>query len=292
MILVTRPQEPGRALAAHLRAAACDALWWPAFDLLPAPDPDALRASVEALAHSDLAVFVSAEAVRSFAAALRAAKPGRSWPAGVRVAAVGAATRSCALEQLPGLMPAQLIGPAGQSLADAGSESLWTALQALAPPPRRALIVRALTGRAWLAERLRESGVHVEEAVAYRRKAHVPHPIQWSALRACREAGAALATLFTSTEAVAVLEEQFAAGALADWPRAGIALSVHARIEAALRDRGWTRVRSCAAEAASICAALPREFWGPAIGEVADRGAGDRGARDAAAPAVSVPLAS
>ena len=252
-VLVTRPQTPGRALAAQLRAAGSDALWWPAFVLLPPDDPAALRSSVERLALFDLIVFVSPAAVRAFAPLLTEA-----WPAHAVIAAVGAATAQEARAQLPGASEARIICPAGDTTADGGSEALWEALQrGVRPPPRNALIVRAQSGRRWLIDRLLASGARVEETVAYRRVAHVPTAAQWAALRAARAGGARLATLFSSSEAVEALSEALARDpTLSAWLLQGIGLCVHARIEQALRARGLDDVRCCEPEAASIRCAL------------------------------------
>ena len=252
LILVTRPQEPGRDLAARLRGAGLDALWWPAFDLLPPADPAPLRACVARLAQFDLVVFVSPAAVRAFALAL----PGE-WPTATAIGAVGAATASAARALLAGAGGARIHCPCGDAVADAGSEALWQALQRLSPAPQRILIVRAQGGRQWLIDRLLATGAQVEQAVAYLRLAHVPSPAQCAALRASQAARSRLAVLFSSSEAVPAVMQQLAgdptlAGAL----RGAIALCVHPRIEQALRAAGYADVRGCEPEAESIRAAL------------------------------------
>jgi len=252
LILVTRPQGPGQILAAQLRGAGLDALWWPAFDLVPPADPAPLRSCVARLAQFDLVVFVSPAAVRAFAPALS-----DPWPGHTAIGAVGAATASAARALLPGAERARIICPDGDAVADAGSESLWQALQALVPAPRRILIVRAQGGRQWLIDRLRSAGAPVEQAVAYRRLAHVPSPAQWAALRASQAGRPRLAPLYSSTEAIPVVAQQLSgdealAGALA----AGIALCVHQRIEQALRAAGLADVRRCEPDVESIRSAL------------------------------------
>jgi len=253
LVLVTRPQGPGRALAAQLRAADLDALWLPAFTLLPADDPAALASSVERLALFDLVVFVSPAAVHAFAPLVT-----NAWPAHATIAAVGAASARVARAQLPGAHEARIVCPDGETAAEGGSEALWPALQkALPTPPRHALIVRAQTGRSWLTDRLLECGASVEEAVAYRRVRHVPTPIQWAALRAAWSAGARLAPLYSSSEAVAVMADAFGhEAALSSWLLGGVCLCVHERIERTLRASGRTDVRRCEPDVASIQKAL------------------------------------
>jgi len=252
LILITRPQEPGRILAAQLRGAGLDALWWPAFDLLPPADPALLHACVARLAQFDLAVFVSPAAVHAFAPALS-----DSWPGNTAIGAVGAATASAARAALRGADRARIICPDGAAVADAGSESLWQALQTLVPAPRRVLIVRAQGGRQWLIDRLLAAGAQVEQVVAYRRVAHVPSSVQWAALRASQAARPRLALLFSSTEAIAVVAQQLGRDeSLTDGLRGAIALCVHPRIEQALRASGLSDVRRCAADVESIRTAL------------------------------------
>ena len=252
MILVTRPGPAGAHLAQQLRARDRPAHWWPAFDILPPADPARLRAVAQEIAAYDLVVFVSPLAVQGFAAALSAAA---AWPATTILAGVGAATLQAA-RQLPGAQAAKGLAPGGGA-ADGGSEALWPAVAALQPLPRRALIVRAQAGRDWLAQRMVEQGVAVDEVEAYQRREHRPEPQDWAALRAARAQGQQLAVLFSSSEAVAVLGPVLRAEAeLAPWIEAAVALAVHPRIEQALRAAGWRDVRGCAASVESIASAL------------------------------------
>jgi len=251
-VLITRPQAPGRILTAQLRAAGMDALWWPAFALLPPDDPAALRSSVERLALFDLVVFVSPAAVGALAPLLNDA-----WPARAAIAAVGAATARAARRQLAQAAGARIICPDGETTADGGSESLWEAIQQVLPAPRHVLIVRAQSGRRWLADRLLEIGAKVEQAVAYRRVVHIPSAPQWAALRAAMQGNAPLAALFSSSEAVGVVGETLEQEPpIAARLLRGVALCVHERIEQALRTRGLTDVRRCEPEVTSIRRAL------------------------------------
>ncbi|HYA76905.1 MAG TPA: uroporphyrinogen-III synthase [Burkholderiaceae bacterium] len=260
-LLITRPQAPGRALAAQLRATGMDALWWPAFALLPPEDPAALRSSVERLGLFDLVVFVSPAAVHALAPLLKDA-----WPARVAIAAVGAATARAARTQLPQASQARMICPDGDETADGGSESLWEAIRQAVPAPRHVLIVRAQAGRRWLADRLLGSGIKVDEAIAYRRVAHVPTAPQWAALRAAMQASAPLAALFSSSEAVGVVGETLGRDpAIAAWLLRGVALCIHERIEHALRASGMTDVRRCEPDVASIRRALGLVHTGAAF---------------------------
>ena len=255
IVLVTRPEHPGQVLAAQLRAQGCDALWWPAFDLLPAADPAALAASIDDLERFDVVIFVSPAAVQAFGGALN-----RQWPAGTAIAVMGAATQAAVLGALRGSTQARILGPVGAGAGEGGSEQLWPVLASLVPAPRRVLLVRAQSGRQWIVERLRGEGVEVTDVAAYRRVASEPAADQWAALHAARLAQLRLAVLYTSTESVPVLARQLGrVPALAQWFAGSIGLCIHERIARALHDAGCTDVRRCNADAASIRVALQQE---------------------------------
>jgi len=260
LVLVTRPQATGSQLAARLCNAGRDALWWPAFDLLPPEDPMALKSRIARLADFDLVIFVSPAAVHAFASAFRRMYRGsaqHAWPAASAIAAVGSATRDAALASLPCAGEARIVCPAGEGAADAGSDALIEVIRELPDPPRAVLLVRAQSGRQRLVEWLQGRGAGVEEAVAYRRVAHQPKDSQWAVLQASVRAGVRLAVLYTSSEAVGVVARQFEGDReLADAHADSIALAIHERIERELRARGVTDVRRCGMEIDSILQAL------------------------------------
>jgi uroporphyrinogen III methyltransferase/synthase len=269
VILVTRPGEPGQRLAAQLAAAGRAALWWPAFDLLPPADPQAVQAAVASLAQHDLVVFVSPMAVRAFAAAL----DGAAWPDGARVAAVGGATLQAARAALRLGAAVRTCGPESTDAAEGGAEALWELLERLSPPPRHVLMVRAQAGRELLAERLRAAGAVVTELEAYRRTAHEPGAGDWAALRAALAAPAdasPLVVLFSSTEAVGAVTRRLDEGPGTVRAAGAIALCVHERIAQAARAAGWQDVRRCEPDADSVLTALAAR--GPATAPALPRG--------------------
>jgi len=250
--LVTRPGEAGQRLACALRDRGQSALWWPAFDLLAPAELEPLQALLRRLAEFDLAVFVSAAAVRGLAALDLCGK----WPVATRIAAVGAGTLQLARSLLPGAEGARGIGPAADA-QQGGSEALWEALRREREAPRRALIVRAEAGREWLADRLREVGCQVEYASVYRRVVHIPSREQRAALAASHGGGDRAASIVTSSEAVAALDRQFAETPDAKaWLRQGLALCSHPRIVNALRAAGYGAVRECEPSASSVLDAI------------------------------------
>ncbi len=250
-IIVTRPDAAGRALADALAARGLDALWLPAFEIGPAPNEQAARAALARLADFDLAIFVSAAAVRATAALLEG-----TWPARTAIGAVGVATARAVAQAIPGAASAQCIAPAAADEHDAGSEAFWDALALSALRPQRALLLRAQGGREWLAERLAEAGVRVTAVAVYSRRARGASDDELATLRSWREAGRAPAVLVTSSEAVDVLVGHVDRAGAHEWLHAGYALATHARIAARLREAGFARVALAPPRAADIVAAL------------------------------------
>jgi uroporphyrinogen-III synthase len=252
-VLVTRPGDAGQRLSAALRDRGQDALWWPAFDLLAPEDAGALQQVTATLPEFDLAIFVSPAAVRGWAQL----ELSRSWPSSTAIAAVGHSSLQLVRELLPGASAARLIAPGPGSSAQAGSEGLWELLQLRLPQPRRVLIVRAESGRDWLAEQLRASGSEVQFACVYRREVHLPGAGEQAVLLAWIDAGVAAVTLVTSSEAVGALDQQLVDSAGArGWLRSGLALCTHPRIAQTLRASGYARVLECEASATDVLAAI------------------------------------
>ena len=252
-ILVTRPGTAGSALVDALRERGAEALWLPSFELGPAPDPALVATTLQRLAEFDLAIFVSPAAVRGAAAAL----PPR-WPARTRAAVVGTATAS-ALRAQYAVAPPRLVEPAGEASAG-GSEALWVALGAQGlleqGAPSSVLILRAAHGREWLAEQLRATGANVTTLAVYTRSACALAPAARARLAAWLGEGRAIATVLTSSEAVAVLAQQLAADpALRATVLAGRALASHERVAAAARAAGFAQVTLAAPEPDALLAA-------------------------------------
>jgi uroporphyrinogen-III synthase len=243
IVIVTRPGAAGERLCRRLSAAGMRALWWPAFELGPAPDSAAVQARLARLEDGDLAIFVSPNAVN----AVRKLLGGR-WPAGVRIGAVGAATRAAVLDELDVAEDA-VIAPDD----DSGSEAFWSAWQVSGLTAPHVVLLRAEGGRDWLAERFAEVGAAVELLAVYTRRA-APLPAGAAQeLRVCIESHEAVVTVFSSSEAVAAIDEQLRpiAGAAA-FLRAGDAIATHARIAQRLRAAGYANVETAADDDALI----------------------------------------
>jgi uroporphyrinogen-III synthase len=255
-VIVTRPEAAGDRLAAALRERGFDALWLPAFDLGPAPDPRSVERVLAHLEKYDLVVFVSPAAVRAAVALCPA-----EWPAAIVIGAVGAATAGALRDEMPAAAAARIVAPPdpgedSDAQPSSGSEALWSALEAAGVRPRRVLLLRAEGGRDWLLERWRAAGVDATPLAVYARRAHRPTSAQtrWLDAHADRPA---VASVITSSEAVDTLMDHLRA-----WPgllaaaRMGPALASHPRIASRLREAGFADVRRVRPEAAAIAECL------------------------------------
>ena len=249
-VVVTRPGAAGRALADELTRAGQPALWLPAFEFGPPPDEARARAVLASLADFDLAILVSPQAARATAALLE-----RPWPAGTAIAAVGAGSRAAVLATIPGAAQAPLLPARDEDLRGSGSESLWPLLQAMQPQPRRVLLLRAQGGREWLAEKLQAAGSTVTPLAVYTRMPCAPSTEM--RVRLAAAAGAGLASVISSSDAVDALAEMLAGQPeVLQALRAGAALASHPRIAERLRAAGFARVTVCAPDAQAIVGSL------------------------------------
>ena len=140
-ILVTRPRAQAAPLARLIEQAGGRALLFPAIEIEDVPAPGALSR----LHEFDLVIFVSPTAVA------KAMPQVRAWPAGPRVAAVGAGTRR-ALEK-HGI--ANVIAPA----TGADSEALLATPELGDVAGKRIAILRGDGGRALLGDTFVERSI-------------------------------------------------------------------------------------------------------------------------------------
>jgi uroporphyrinogen-III synthase len=156
-IVITRPREHAVALAELIRAAGGDPVLFPTLEILPPDDAAAVAGVLARLSSFQLAVFVSPTAAARGCAMVSTS----AWPAGLRVAAVGAGTA----KTLERLGCRDVISPPGE----ADSEAL-AALPELQDLHDCAVVIfRGQGGREWLRTKLEERGARVEYAECYRR---------------------------------------------------------------------------------------------------------------------------
>jgi uroporphyrinogen III methyltransferase / synthase len=160
-VAVTRARAGASSLASRLESLGARVVQAPviATRLLPGPPPE--------LARYDLVCLTSPTGVESLFARLAAAGRDARALAGSRVAAIGPGTA----QALTGHGIAADVVPE-RSIA----EGLVDALAGLRPPPRRALVARAMEGREVLPDGLREMGAEVTVLALYETVAQAPPP--------------------------------------------------------------------------------------------------------------------
>ena len=221
-ILVTRPAHQADAVCALIEACGGRALRLPVLEIRPAVDATAMQAGLARLPEYDVAVFVSANAVRH---TLDALAP-RPWPPTVAVAAVGAATAR-ALEERG--LPVTYCPE-----RDYTSEALLALPTLRDMHDRRVLILRGNGGRDHLREILSARGAAVDYLEVYRRAQPDIDPTPWLARW---RAGEIAAVLITSGESLRQLRA--IVGTLGqELLRATPLIVAHARIRDLARELG------------------------------------------------------
>jgi uroporphyrinogen-III synthase len=248
LVIVTRPASAGERLFDRLLEKGHRAWWWPAFDIGAAPDAQRARAILARLADYDLAIFVSANAVRAAQALLSGA-----WPPGTMIGAVGASTRAAIEVELK--PSSSLVVSAQDEDQQSGSEAFWRVWQATKQRAHRVLLVRAEDGRNWLGERFEEQGARVDAIAVYSRRQRRPSADELQRLHESIAADEKPAIIFSSTEAVAALDRQVDLAAQG-WLRNGIAIACHPRIAEQLLSNGYGRVLNATFDDDSIVAQL------------------------------------
>lgn len=237
-ILVTRPAGQGSAWIEALRARGIDARAFPLIEIAPLDDPGDLQSLWSRWSRFQAVMFVSAEAVRH---AFAAAQPRPGWhPAAPRVWCTGPGTAAALVEQG---VPSAFIDAPAAGAAQFDSEALWTRVGPSVVAGACVAIVRGgdaagqVSGRDWLANRLRQSGVQVEEYVAYRRLAPALDAERTALARAAIRQGTRW--LFSSSESIGHLRHLLVGEDFAP----GRALVTHPRIAEAARAAGFGGVR-------------------------------------------------
>lgn len=248
-VIVTRPAPAGPRLLRRLQGAGRDAVWWPAFELGPAPDPSRASETLARLVDFDLAVFVSPAAVQAVAD-LRDAL----WPRDTIIGAVGAATEAAVHRQLKLPDDACVVAPADHG---SGSEAFWAEWIRQGRVAHRVLILRAQHGREWLGEQFGATGAQVEVLPVYTRAEGSMDDAGLQRLRGWLDADAPVVTVFSSSEAVDALDRQLVvpSGAPA-WLRRGVAVATHERVAEKLLAAGYTRVELSAPDDDALMARL------------------------------------
>ena len=160
-IVVTRPREQARNLAALIASQGGQPIVFPTMEIEDLPDLRPVLALIERLRDFDLAIFISPNAVRKAVNLVRARLGQAKWPESLRVAAVGRGSR----RELERLGFGDVIAPE----AHADSEALLALPELNDVAGKRVVIFRGEGGRELLGDSLVARGASVEYAECYRR---------------------------------------------------------------------------------------------------------------------------
>ncbi len=248
-VIVTRPAEQSAIWVDALTEQGIDAVALPLIGVGPAADAAAVAAAWRQLEATDLAMFVSANAVRHFFDHRPAATP---WPAATTAASTGPGTTTAL--SMAGVPLAQIVEPAADS-AQFDSEALWQRLRGREWTDARALIVRGDGGRDWLADTLREHGAQVDFLSAYSRRAPDWGTAEQSLLDAALQRPDLHCWVFSSSEAIGHLAERLNA-LQRPLPPTARAIATHPKIAARAADAGFGDVRQSRPALADVIACI------------------------------------
>jgi uroporphyrinogen-III synthase len=221
-IVVTRPREQAAPLARRIEEAGGKPILFPLLKISPPADRQSLRDAVSRLAGSDLAIFISPNAVRYGMQAIQAAG---TLPPRLKIATVGQGSARALRE----LGVATVIAP--QERFDSEALLAMPELQNVAG--WRVAIFRGKGGRELLGDTLMTRGATVEYVECYRRS----RPQQ----NVAALDPAADAITVTSSEALGYLWEMFDDAARKHFSMVPLFVP-HQRIAEAARQLGWHEV--------------------------------------------------
>lgn len=222
-IVLTRPRAQAAELAQAIERLGGRTFLFPLLEITPIADQSVLRAQLSSLYQTDLAIFISPNAVRYGVAAIQAVG---TLPPSLRIATVGQGSAQ-ALHEL-GI--SQVITPSARF----DSEGLLALPELQNVAGKRVMIFRGDGGRELLGDTLKARGAMVEYVTCYVRS---KVELDIGALLMCVPDAIAI----TSSEALLHLKQNLEAKQ-GDSVR-GIPLFVpHARIAEAAQHFGWRQV--------------------------------------------------
>lgn len=244
-IVVTRPAHQAAPLADLIRAAGGNPIIFPVLEILDTADLQPLIEVIDRLDVFDLAIFISPNAVLR---AMNQIAARRTWPAGLRAAAIGKGS----VKELKRFGINDVIAPT--RVFD--SEQLLELPQLQAVAGQRVAIFRGDGGRELLGDTLTARGARVEYVECYRRVR--PRADAAPLLKAWARNEVHAVTV-TSSEGLRNLFEMV--GKLGQsWLRRTLVLAPHPRIAAAARELGCGNVVETAPGDDGLIAALRQQF--------------------------------
>lgn len=248
-VVITRPEAQGAPLAERLAALGITATVFPLLDIQPLADPAPLKAALSRLADYALVAFVSPNAIDAAFAHIDA------WPIKVIAAVVGDGSRQALARHGLTEQNARIAFPRDPHRTD--SETLLDVLDLDALRGKKALIVRAETGRELLADRLRAAGIEVAQVSAYRRGAPPMDAVRCATLQRLLDEDNDW--VITSSEALRILQDAVTqlAGA-PGWRKmtAKRLIVPHERIAETAAMLGFAQVRRTASGDEALVAAI------------------------------------
>ncbi|RJF92695.1 uroporphyrinogen-III synthase [Noviherbaspirillum saxi] len=197
-IVVTRPLKQSMLLAERIQSLGVTPTLYPLLDILPAVDRRLIYDAVRNIDCYALVIFVSPNAIAAFFPSVT------YWPRSTAIAVMGS-TGVKQLEKL-GFTEAHVKIVVPDRLSSNDSEGLLKILNLQELRGKRALIVRAETGREYLANALLAGGMTVDLLAAYRR---IPVRLDQQRMVLLNELLAGHNDwVVTSTEGLAVLVDQ------------------------------------------------------------------------------------
>ncbi len=163
-VIITRPAHQAQNLQVLLETAGRSVTVFPLFEIAPIAHNPVLDQALLNLSSYAMVVFVSPNAVDAFF--MRQASDWR-WPTEVAIAVVGTASRQALYKHGADDQSVRIFSPSNTERTD--SETLLPELDLPALKSKKVLIVRADSGRDFLADSLRQAQVEVQAITGYRR---------------------------------------------------------------------------------------------------------------------------
>ncbi len=160
-IVITRPTHQSKELAALISTNNGSSILFPVFEIADPTDTRPLLKQIERLSEFDIAIFISANAVRAAMKFIEVSDSDHQLPATTRLAVVGNAT-AASLASFG--RPADIF-PQNKY----NSEALLAVEEMINVSGKKIIIFRGDGGRELLANTLRERGATVEYAECYQR---------------------------------------------------------------------------------------------------------------------------
>jgi uroporphyrinogen-III synthase len=164
-VIITRPPHQAQNLVKKLAQMERQTVVYPLFEIEAISDNPELDLAVQNLTTFALVVFVSPNAIDALFA--RAPALALSWPMTVAIGVVGAASRQALLKYGVDEHKARIFCPTNPERTD--SETLLVELDLPALQGAKVLIVRADSGRDFLADALAAVNIEVQSVTAYKR---------------------------------------------------------------------------------------------------------------------------